>query len=342
MTFRSRFLARQPFRRWIHIATAVAILVVVPSVAFAKKPKKSAPLDDAGAPAADAAPAASPPPAPEPPPPPPPPAPEPASKPAIESVNIAAASEEPITYTTEDPNRYHGTIIPQFLENLFVDDGATVYSNSIGLELDMRKGGQSMIPWITYTDYGMGDTLFLTKGKDPNNAAQYSVVNSGLKAIYLGLDELWSVPVANHFDFEFGFGVGLGLVFGDLQNNWVYQTGNGPLVASNGIHLQECQSVNDSSSCSPGSHQNATVAKVAGYIEPNWFNGGSVPVIFPNIWFPTLGLRYKPIKMLETRLQAGFSLTGFWFGLSADYGLEKRGDNNSVSTRSPVQLPSAF
>jgi len=38
---------------------------------------------------------------------------------------------------------------------------------------------------------------------------------------------------------------------------------------------------------------------------------------------PALGLRYKPIKQLEMRLDAGFGLTGFWWGLSVDYGLEK-------------------
>jgi hypothetical protein len=41
---------------------------------------------------------------------------------------------------------------------------------------------------------------------------------------------------------------------------------------------------------------------------------------------PEVGLRYKPIKELETRLSVGFSLTGVWFGLSADYGLERKPD----------------
>jgi hypothetical protein len=143
-----------------------------------------------------------------------------------------------------------------------------------------------------------------------------------------------------HWSFEFGFGVGLGLVFGNLYNNWVYPGGG--LVASNGEHFQECQSQANGPSCTPGNHQNATVPKVGGYIEPNWFNGGSVPIIFPNIWFPTLGVRYKPIKMLESRLQVGFSLTGFWFGLSADYGLEKTRDPAGSGKRSPIQSPLVF
>jgi len=251
-----------------------------------------------------------------------------------------------ITNTTEDPNkrylfagvRYRGTIIPAFIEHIFVDEGKTIYSNTFGAELDIRKGGQSMIPWIQYTDYNTGDILFHQKGQATDDAAFYSDVNSSLKALYVGIDEQWSVPLANHVDFEFGFGVGLGFIFGKLYNDWVYQTTNGPLVASNGDRFTECPSttppltnaagmtiaVNGSRGCAIGDHVNATIAKVAGYVEPNWFNGGSVPVIFPHVAVPQLSLRYKPIKQLETRLTLGFSLTGFWFGVSADYGFERK------------------
>jgi hypothetical protein len=165
-----------------------------------------------------------------------------------------------------------------------------------------------------------------------------------MKAIYFGLDELWSVPMDMHWSFEFGFGVGLGLVFGDLQNNWVtaFNNGNSSLVASNGLRLYECRKGETDSGCNTSDHSNATVQKAGGYVEPNWFNGGSVPVVFPNIWFPTLGLRYKPVKMFESRLQVGFSLTGVWFGLSADYGLEKRTDTPGAAKRSPVQSPFVF
>lgn len=245
-----------------------------------------------------------------------------------------------ITNTTEDPNkrylfagvRYRGTIVPAFIEHIFVDEGKTIYSNTFGAELDIRKGGQSMIPWIQYTDYNTGDILFHQKGQPTDDAAYYSDVNSSLKAIYIGIDEQWSVAVANHLDFEYGFGVGLGYIFGRLNNDWVYQTTNGPLVASNGDRFTECPSttpplanaVNGSRGCGIGDHVNATIAKVGSYVEPNWFNGGSVPVIFPHVAVPQLSLRYKPIKELETRLSIGFSLTGFWFGVSADYGFEKK------------------
>ena len=76
------------------------------------------------------------------------------------------------------------------------------------------------------------------------------------------------------------------------------------------------------SACTRAAHQNSDVAKVGNYTEPNWFNGGAVPVIFPHI-AGQVGFRYKPIKQLESRIDLGISLTGFWFGISADYGLEK-------------------
>jgi hypothetical protein len=319
--------------------------------AAAKKKKGAKPAASASASASASAPPPEPEPAPPAPPAPAPPAaPEPAATASAETTTEPAEGEanpSDITYTKEDPAkkyyfvglRYRGTIIPQFLENLFVSDGATVYSNTIGAELDMRQDGKSLIPWIAYTSYSTGDILFLQKGKDPTDASQYSVVNSGLGAIYLGIDELWSMPISNHLDFEYGFGVGIGFVFGSLQNNWVYPDLTGSLVATTGTHYSECQSQQSGPSCVPAAHQNSTAIKVAGYVEPNWFQGGSVPVLFPHIAIPQLSLRYKPIKQIESRLSLGFSLTGFWFGLSVDYGLEKNdegpGDKGKGKDKSP-------
>ena len=208
----------------------------------------------------------------------PPPTPPPAA-PAAEPAPVWDASD-----VKEDPNkryyfiglRYRGTIVPQAFESLFVDEGATVYSNSIGIELDSRKDGSSLIPSITYTDYNTGNILFHQKNT-ANTDNNWSYVNSSLKAIYLAVDQLWSVPMAKNVQFEYGFGAGVGFVFGNLVNNWVYANSTGPLVSSEGQHFSPCQTQNDAPSCSPSAHQNAQTAKVGGYVEPNWFNGGSVP-----------------------------------------------------------------
>jgi hypothetical protein len=77
----------------------------------------------------------------------------------------------------------------------------------------------------------------------------------------------------------------------------------------------------------------ASVAKVGNYSEPNWFGGGSIQVLFPHIAIPQLGIRWEPVKQFEMRLQTGFSLTGFFIGISGDYGLEKTGSSSGIAAR---------
>jgi hypothetical protein len=316
-----------------------------------KKPKKGTPApsasatEDAPAPKADPAPTSQ-------------PDPEPSAS-ATKPTLSAAAPTEPTwdsSDTTEDPMkkyyfvglRYRFTIIPKFMVNLFADEGATFISHTIGAELDYRGDSHSTIPWITYTSFGTGgDVLFHTKGKDPNLENEYSVVNSTLGGIFIGLDELWSVPVSNHLEFEYGFGVGLGVIFGTLYNNWAYQTPTGTFHASNGYVLAECPNATagsqPSSGCFPSNHENGASfnngqGKTGGYQEPNWLSGGSVPVIFPHVAFPQFSLRWKPIKQFEGRLSLGFSITGFWFGISGDYGLEKPPETGAApSAEKPVK-----
>jgi hypothetical protein len=234
--------------------------------------------------------------------------------------------------------RYRHTILPTFMLHLFISEGAAIHQNSIAAELDIRKEGKSTIPWIAYQEYGTGDMLMFQKNcsqpvggscDQPNN---YTVVNSSLKAIYVGLDEMWSAPITPQLEFEYGFGVGLGFLFGSLQNDWVYENDKtasspgGPLVGSNGHAYSECTSESQpgdgTGSCQRSAHSGASVAKVNGYTEPNWFGGGVIPVVFPHVSFPQIGLRYRPTKQIAARLGLGFSLTGFWLGLSADYDVE--------------------
>lgn len=218
--------------------------------------------------------------------------------------------------------RYRGNVIPKFMLNIFVDEGKTIYSNSIGAELDIRKDGFSIIPSLVYTEYGTGDILFKEKGsKDiPGN---YSLVNSSMKAVYVGADLLWSTKISKTLDFEYGAGFGLGIVFGDLMTNWVQEDAQGSLGASNGKRYSACPTTGPAG-CNRADHQNSSVEKVGGYKEPSWFDGGSKPVVFPWISFPQVGLRFKPVKQFEGRLGMGFALTGFWFGLSGNYGLEQK------------------
>jgi hypothetical protein len=338
-TFSTPHAPRGRATRPLALSLVFMLIAVAPLALGQQKPKKKG-RKPAPSASASAAPEAAPEPTPEPAPPPPPassaeaPSETPAESKELPAIPPEKKWDSSDTREEKDKTyyflglRYRGTVIPKFFVNLFVNEGATFYSNSVGAELDIRRENHSTVPWIAWTGYGFGDTLFFEKNK-PDDPANYSDVNSALWGLFLGLDELWSAPLdtKHHFDFEYGFGVGIGFIFGSLTNDWVYQTANGPLTGSNGSHYAPCgsqaQPGDTTASCTTGRHNNAQVAKVGNYQEPNWFNGGAVPVVFPQITLPNLGLRIKPVKQFEMRVSFGFSITGLWFGISGNYGLEK-------------------
>jgi hypothetical protein len=226
--------------------------------------------------------------------------------------------------------RYRGALIPKFMLNIFVDEGKSVYTNTVGLELDIRKEGFSLIPALSYAELGTGDILFKEKGAKDTIAGNYNLVNSSLKVIYATADLLWSTKISKNVEFEYGAGFGLGVVFGDLVTNWVKfdPSANAPLRDDSGRGFTKCTAVEPSGTgCNKADHQNSDKDKVNNYVEPSWFSGGSRPALFPWIAVPQLGLRFKPIKQFVGRLGIGFSLTGFWFGLSGSYGLEQQPKN---------------
>lgn len=258
---------------------------------------------------------------------------------------VNSTTEDSITNVLENKGQsyyfaglnYRMNIVPAFLINLFVDQGPnTVLTSTVGLSIDIRKDHFSIIPGVNFTEYGFDPVLFLQKGKDANDPGNWGVVHSTLKAIYVTVDLLWSVPIAKQgqLDFEFGFSAGLGGVFGDLYNTWVSgpsATNPSPAQLGPAYNSQsagtfyQCQ-VTGPPGCNASNHQNSTVNKVgagAGYREPNWFDGGgSVPTVFPWLSLPILGFRIKPIKQLEMRLNGGFSITGFFANFAMYYGFE--------------------
>lgn len=223
--------------------------------------------------------------------------------------------------------RFRDVIVPKFMVNIFADGGATVNVFMTGPEVTIRKDRIEYDFSLQYADYSMNPFMFKSK-KDDVDA--YEIVASNMKLIYLTLDLLYDIPLdtKGRFDFLFGGGVGLAAVFGNLwrtqaspktktpdptsAQNWdACQGPSATPVAPNGHPY--CDSSN--------SHFTNGVFPQDSYSEPSWANGGSKPFIFPWISLPQLSLRVKPIKQLQTRADVGFSLTGFFFGLSAAYGL---------------------
>ncbi len=220
---------------------------------------------------------------------------------------------------------YRVTIIPKFMVNLFVDEGATFVSNSAGIHFEVRKDNFSIIPSLRFVEYGFDPVLFLEKGKNAGDPGNWSSVHSTLKGVFATVDLLWSTSVAKDiFAIEYGFGVGLGVIFGDLYNNWVTTQSNGttPIQSSSGANYYRCRTETEGVGCAKTNHQNASIAKINDYSEPTWAGGGSIPNVFAHLAIPQLGFRFKPIKNLQFRFSTAFTLTGFMFSFGLDFGLE--------------------
>jgi hypothetical protein len=224
--------------------------------------------------------------------------------------------------------RFRDVVVPKFMVNIFADGGTTVNAFTFGPELSIRKDHTEYDFALSYADYSMNPFLF--KGHSDGPEA-YELVASSMKIVYLTLDILYSIPLdqKGHFDFLFGGGVGLGGVFGNLYRSQAYPSDPNNLDPSIVANWHACPGAQplpkagNAPFCdASNNHYTQGGSFPSGsYDEHSWANGGSKPFIFPWISLPQFSLRYKPIKQLQTRADIGFSITGFYWGLSAGYGL---------------------
>lgn len=210
--------------------------------------------------------------------------------------------------------RLRNVIVPKFMINLFADGGASVNVFMIGPEFTSRKNGLEIDLALSYADYSMDPFLF--KGKNDDQFA-WEMVSSDMKLVYFTSDLLFDVPIdeKGRFSFLVGGGVGIGVVFGNLYRAQATPGGTTPNPSPDDVGAWSKCSGGGSAYCDFSNNH------YGDYDEPSWINGGSKPSVFPWISFPQVSFRYKPIKQLQTRLDAGFSITGFFMGLSAGYGL---------------------
>ena len=225
--------------------------------------------------------------------------------------------------------RFRNLIVPKFMLNIFADGGTSVNVFSFGPELAIRKGGTEFDFALSYADYSMDPFLF--KGSTDGNDA-WEKVSSSMKAVYLTVDLLYNIPLdpKGQFAILIGGGVGIGAIFGNLYRTQVHYTGADKANPDidDITQWKDCAGPDPTlldpttgNSYCDNSNEHFKPAGQDGYDEPSWANGGSKPFIFPWISLPQLSFRYKPIKQVQSRLDLGFSLTGFYFGLSAGYGL---------------------
>jgi hypothetical protein len=219
--------------------------------------------------------------------------------------------------------RFRDVFVPKFMVNIFADGGASVNVFMFGPEFTTRKDRLEFDFALMYGDYSMDPFLFKSKD-DPE--AGYEIVSSSMKVLYFTVDLLYEVPIdkSGRFSFLVGGGVGLGIVFGNLRRNQAYPNNRNAVDPNDVGAWKPCRAQGN-----PGvtSTQNGEAfcddsnPHYGSYDEPSWANGGSKPSVFPWLALPQFSFRYKPIKQLQTRFDLGFSVTGFFFGLSAGYGL---------------------
>ncbi|MEP7123514.1 MAG: hypothetical protein ABJE95_21480 [Byssovorax sp.] len=222
--------------------------------------------------------------------------------------------------------RFRDVIVPKFMINLFADGGATVNVAMFGPEFSTRKNHTELDFAVVYADYSMNPLVFKAKG-DPDTS--YEIVSSSLKMILLTTDILYDVPLdkkTGKFSFLIGGGIGFGVVFGNLYQNQAFPADGSAKADPNDVtKWQKCNAPDLPAASSTGNvpycNDKDNNKHFGNFTASSWVNGGSKPSFFPWVSLPQLSFRYKPIKQLQTRFDTGFSTSGFFFGLSAGYGL---------------------
>lgn len=215
--------------------------------------------------------------------------------------------------------RYRGIIVPKFVLNWWLEGGRTVYVNGFGPELGLRKDNFEIVFSAWYASYRLKPTPIRGIGEDRDS---WEIIESKMKALYFTADFLWSSPISSKVAITYGLGAGLAPIFGKLYRAEAYYPGDD----GDPDDLERCESYEDDPQnryCDDGVEDDEDRDEdlfVGDYTEPSWANGGSKPFLFPWLALQT-GVRYKPHPNFVARLDVGMGMSGFFFGLGADYGL---------------------
>lgn len=223
--------------------------------------------------------------------------------------------------------RFRDVVVPRFILNAFADGGRTVNVFTVGPEFSSRKNKVEYDIGLSYADYSMDPFLF--KGKSDNDDA-WEIVSSDMKVLYVNIDllyQVWSDP-SGRFAFMIGGGLGLGGVLGNLYRDQVYPNDPNNLNPDDPSSWNKCTSATPGAQINPKTNNSFCDDSNAHYYvngkdfsEPSWANGGSKPFIIPWLALPQVSFRFKPIKQFQARADLGFSVTGFYWGMSLAYGI---------------------
>lgn len=253
------------------------------------------------------------------------PAPEPAAAPAaVESAPAAEEARDEGVEEEEDSSepkgssgyavgaRYRGIYLPKAVLNWFVEGADSVYVNGMGPTFAIRDGSMEYVLSAWLALYNL-DPVPIKSTNDAEEA--WEIIDASLKSLYLTFDYLWHARLASKLELSLGGGAGIGYLFGDLHRQQATLVAGG--TPGNPADFVPCVGVNNPPQ---GGYCDDINDHYGDYGEPNWFNGGAKPVLFP--WITgQVGLRYQPHPNFIARLELGLGTSGLFFGVGADYGL---------------------
>ena len=252
---------------------------------------------------------------------------QPASKKPFDE-GFSPTDEEAQRKKKEDANktqwflgaRFRDFIVPAFLFHMFAKGGPTnVNIFTSGPELTMRSGNLEVDFSFTvpYADFSMKEFMFKAKN-DPD--AAYEKVSADLKIFQASVDILGNIPFdkERRFSMLIGGGIGIGGVAGNIYRNQAYPKDPNKINPADPKQWNKCVAAGnpDVKAQNGNGYCDASNNHYGNYTEPSWANGGSKPFIFPYVVLPQLGFRVQPVKILQIRADTGFSITGFFVGLS--------------------------
>ncbi|MDQ3034895.1 MAG: hypothetical protein M3Y87_20980 [Myxococcota bacterium] len=218
-----------------------------------------------------------------------------------------------------------GLIVPTFIQNIFIAQGATPINGGLGAYFNYRRNGFNVQLEVFYQSFAV-DGFYRGAG-DPESETEF--IHSELGVLFGSVGFGWAFDITEWFAFELGFGIGFGGVIGDLYRQEAYRgTGTDTYAACDGpgsppsgdfcepsVEMPSAEGRLDDSRQRGGTYQLSRDTP-----NPHYFGEGGVPPIMFTIDLPRIAFRFKPIRQIQIRVEGAYNLYGFSVGASAGYG----------------------
>lgn len=214
--------------------------------------------------------------------------------------------------------RYAGTVFPQFLMNAFGDGGATFVVPGVAATATLPTAGPELVFSLGFASYRLDETAYKPSGTPDTD---YEIIESDLKSFVAAIDVMWALPLADDDTVSFRVGASVGIGFMVLGNLVRTQSHPPDGVPGDPDTYVKCRGPNDPAGTFRYCNQlDKDADHYDFYKEPNWFEGGARPLIYPWLAVP-IGLTFKPLRKLAIDVETGFSVGGFLMNVGARYGI---------------------